>query len=100
MSIVHQRRFFTSSIIVVTLVLAGLAFPSILKRYSSALVVKATTPRSDRPAVPFSRLGPPQRCSACPPPMQRRIYVPAIELPEARTTEIVLNSRSPNEIEV
>ncbi|HET6978985.1 MAG TPA: hypothetical protein VFI24_21815 [Pyrinomonadaceae bacterium] len=42
----------------------------------------------------------PPRCSACPPPIPRRIYVPAIELAEAQHTEIVLNSRSPNEMEV
>ena len=42
----------------------------------------------------------PPRCSSCPPPIPRSIYVPAIELSEASTCEIVLNSRSAHEIEV
>jgi hypothetical protein len=42
----------------------------------------------------------PHHCSSCPPPSPRKIYAPAIELPEAGTCEIVLNSRSPHPIDV
>src|SRR5690242_18407759 len=42
----------------------------------------------------------PHHCSSCPPPSPRRIYAPAIELPEAGSCEIVLNSRSPHPIDV
>jgi hypothetical protein len=41
-----------------------------------------------------------QGCSSCPPPSEKRIYAPAIELKEAERCEIVLNSRSPNPIQV
>ena len=44
--------------------------------------------------------GKPRGCQSCPPPSARRIYAPAIELSEAKRCEIVLNSRSPNPIEV
>lgn len=41
-----------------------------------------------------------QACSTCAPPSPRRIYAPAIELKEAERCELVLNSRSPNPVEV
>lgn len=40
------------------------------------------------------------RCASCPPPSERRIYAPAIELREAERCEIVLNSRSANPVEI
>src|SRR5438045_5934739 len=40
------------------------------------------------------------QCPSCPPPSARRIYAPAIELNEAQTCEIVLNSRSANPIDI
>jgi hypothetical protein len=40
------------------------------------------------------------QCKTCPPPSQRRIYAPIVELQEAENCEIVLNSRSPHPIEV
>ena len=46
-----------------------------------------------------ARNGPPQ-CPSCPPPSPRRIYAPAIDLNEAQTCEIVLNSRSANPIDI
>lgn len=102
MGIVHQSRFFGSGICLLTLVIAVLVFPSTLKKYLSASFVEAT-PRSQKSASRPTAAGQgqkPRHCSSCPPPMPRRIYVPAIELREARTCEIVLNSRSPHEIEV
>src|SRR5437588_8215582 len=42
----------------------------------------------------------PSGCPSCPPPSARRIYAPAIELNEAQTCEIVLNSRSAQPIDV
>lgn len=39
-------------------------------------------------------------CTTCPAPSERRIYAPAIDLDEAGTCEIVLNSRSPHPIDV
>ena len=42
----------------------------------------------------------PSGCPSCPPPSARRIYAPAIELNEAQTCEIVLNSRSAHPIDV
>lgn len=51
-------------------------------------------------APPKTGLQPPDRCSSCPPPSERRIYAPAIELKEAERCEIVLNNRSPNPIDV
>jgi len=52
----------------------------------------ATTQLGQRPQ--------PTPCNSCPPPSAKRIYAPAIELREAETCEIVLNSRSPNPIDV
>ena len=42
----------------------------------------------------------PSGCPSCPPPSSRRIYAPAIDLDEAQTCEINLNSRSANPIDV
>jgi hypothetical protein len=42
----------------------------------------------------------PTPCNSCPPPSSKRIYAPAIELREAETCEIVLNSRSASPIDV
>ena len=96
MRMIHQRRLFSGALCVLTLTIAFLVIPSILKKYLSAHAGEAT-------AQPLAQTragqGPPS-CTACPPPMLRKIYVPAIELPEARTSEIVLNSRSANVIEV
>src|SRR5438067_8165756 len=39
-------------------------------------------------------------CPSCPPPSPRRIYAPAIDLSEAQSCEIVLNSRSANPIDI
>lgn len=100
MLIPHQRRFFSSAICVLTLVIAVLVLPSILKKYLSAYAGKATPQKSASPSTRAGQGQKPPPCSSCPPPILRRIYVPAIELQEARTCEIVLNSRSPHEIEV
>lgn len=43
---------------------------------------------------------PPTACPSCPPPSPRRIYAPAIDLNEAQSCEIVLNSRSANPIDI
>jgi hypothetical protein len=101
MHVVRQRRFFSSPICILLLVIAAAVF-AIPKTYSSADSAKVTRSNS-KPASLVTRViqgQTPQRCSACPPPILRHIYVPAIELPEARTCEIVLNSRSPQPIEV
>jgi hypothetical protein len=42
----------------------------------------------------------PPQCTSCPPPSPRRIYAPAIDLNEAQSCEIVLNSRSANPIDI
>jgi len=47
-----------------------------------------------------SKEKPPRQCSSCPPPSSRRIYAPAIDLNEAQSCEIVLNSRSANPIDI
>jgi hypothetical protein len=54
---------------------------------------------SESPRVQ-SKQQPPRQCSSCPPPSPRRIYAPAIDLNEAQSCEIVLNSRSANPIEI
>lgn len=54
----------------------------------------------DPTALAQSKKVRPDRCSSCPPPSERRIYAPVIELREAERCEIVLNSRSPNVVEV
>lgn len=97
---VRQGRL--SVVVILPLVLAAVVFPSISPRYPSARSVKAT-PRSHKSTsalTPVSQGKGRPPCKSCPPPILRKIYVPAIELPEARTCEIVLNSRSPNPIEV
>jgi hypothetical protein len=47
-----------------------------------------------------NRKQPSRQCSSCPPPSSRRIYAPAIDLDEAQSCEIVLNSRSANPIDI
>jgi len=42
----------------------------------------------------------PPQCPSCPPPSPHRIYAPAIDLNEAQSREIVLNSRSANPIDI
>lgn len=99
MRIIRPRKFFSSLICILSLVIVASIFAFIPKTNSSAHSAKATQPDTSH----VLRLGQgqtPPRCSTCPPPILRRIYVPAIEIQEARTCEIVLNSRSPQDIEV
>ncbi len=42
----------------------------------------------------------PATCSTCAPPKQQVIYAPLIDLPDAASTEIVLNCRSAHEMEI
>jgi hypothetical protein len=41
-----------------------------------------------------------QDCKHCSPPADQIIYLPLLDLPEARSSELVFNSRSPKEMEV
>src|SRR5947207_3971925 len=59
----------------------------------------STTTVSESPRVQSEKKAS-RQCHSCPPPSARRIYAPAIELNEAQTCEIVLNSRSANPIEI
>src|SRR5258708_28782940 len=64
----------------------------------SSVSNSSTTP-TESPRVQ-SKTQRPSGCPSCPPPSPRRIYAPAIDLNEARTCEIVLNSRSAHPIDV
>src|SRR5215217_4451463 len=99
MQVARQGRFFSSPISVLAFVIAAVVFPSILNTYPSAQSSDAN-PRLQKPATTKRPGQAPPPCNSCPPPTDRKIYVPAIDLPEARTAEIVLNSRSPHVIEV
>jgi hypothetical protein len=102
MRVVRPKRFFSSPISILSLVIVASVCVAIPVTYSSARSAKATRPDLQSASLvnPVGQGKNPPHRSSCPPPIPRQIYVPAIELPEARTTEIVLNSRSPQEIEV
>jgi len=70
--------------------------------FSLAHLTKAQNPEA-KPAAQASARSSKDKakpCTSCPAPSPHRIYAPAISLPEASSSEIVLNSRSPKVIEV
>ena len=78
-------------------VLLGLIVLRIFPHITSA---QAPDSKSGKSAITKKQQSDPRHCRTCPGPTIRRIYAPAIELNEASRAEIVLNSRSPNPIEI
>jgi hypothetical protein len=98
----RQKRFLPVALLILVSVVAAVSLAAIPARHrmEGSSHGDGQTPKA---SAPRSRLGPsptPHHCSSCPPPSPRRIYAPAIELPEAGACEIVLNSRSPHPIDV
>jgi hypothetical protein len=96
-----KKRFFPVPLLILVSVVA-VSLPAIPNRHlmEGSAHGGGHTPK---PSAPRSRPDPsptPHHCSSCPPPSPRRVYAPAIELPEAGSCEIVLNSRSPHPIDV
>lgn len=95
-----RRKFNFSLLLISFFAFITLALPVV--RNSGSLVPWFAHAAGKPEAVPSQRRqrerG--QPCPTCEPPSPRRIYAPAIELPEAERCEIVLNSRSPNPIDV
>lgn len=97
----RQKRFFPAPLLILVIVIGAVGLSAIPSRHLLAGSAHGggQTPKPS----PRSRPQPqptPHHCSTCPPPTPRRIYAPAIELPEAGECEIVLNSRSPHPIDV
>ena len=67
---------------------------------NEAIPFRDSTPQKQKKDKKPQQSPTPHQCSTCPPPSPRKIYAPAIELPEAGACEIVLNSRSPHPIDV
>src|ERR1044072_4398232 len=96
------KTFLTiTCIVIMAICFAILSQASVLSLFKNTTAAAAAAPpknvnirakETTRPQGPT-----PPRCS---PPIPHSVYVPAIELSEARTCEIVLNSRSAHEIEV
>jgi hypothetical protein len=96
-----QSRFLPIPLLILVLI-ATLSFPAISTKHlrkASASTIGQTPDPSMLGTQPRPTSSP-QHCSSCPPPSPRRIYAPAIELPEAGECEIVLNSRSPHPIDI
>jgi hypothetical protein len=97
-----KKRFFPIPLLVVMFVIGTVTFPAIPTRH----LLRVSAHTNGHSLEPFM-LGTlprptstPHHCNSCPPPVPRRIYSPAIELPEAGECDIVLNSRSPHPIDV
>jgi hypothetical protein len=97
-----QKRFFPVLLLIQVSVVVAVSNSALPIRH----LMEGATHRggqTPKPSVPrgLPRPSPtPHHCSSCPPPSPRRIYAPAIELPEAGECDIVLNSRSPHPIDV
>lgn len=101
MRVAGQKRFFHVRLLVLIAVIGTVSLTAIPTRH---LLEGSAQGRGHTPKPPGSppqqRPPAPHHCSTCPPPSPRKIYAPAIELPEAGACEIVLNSRSPHPIDV
>ncbi len=96
----NPRRKFNLSLLLISF-FAFITFALPVVRNSGSLVPWFAHAAGKPEAVPSQRRQRERRpCPTCAPPSPRRIYAPAIELPEAERCEIVLNSRSPNPIDV
>jgi hypothetical protein len=72
------------------------------------MLLSSSTPNSTSTSVPRRSIAARQqrmktnnnKCTRCSPPGDQLIYIPVIDLPEARGGEIVFNSRSPEAMDV
>lgn len=95
-----QKRSFPIPLLILVIVIGAVGLSAIPSRHLVAgSAHDEQTPKPSPGTRPQPRPSP-HHCSSCPPPSPRRIYAPAIELPEAGEGEIVLNSRSPHPIDV
>src|SRR5436190_5703391 len=87
----------------------GLIFITLILIAFSALIFRAESSTSKSPtgaAKHPNRLaeipapGFPQSCNTCAPPKTQVIYAPLIDLPDAASSEVVLNCRSAHELDV
>ncbi|HBB94091.1 MAG TPA: hypothetical protein DC054_01755 [Blastocatellia bacterium] len=95
-----QKRFFPVPLLMLLIIIGAVGLSAIPTRH---LWEGSAHGRTQKPSKAGTRPQPrptPYHCSSCPPPSPRRIYAPAIELPEAGECKIVLNSRSPHPIDV
>lgn len=72
----------------------------VLRIFPHITNAQAPDSKSEQSKITKKQQPDPRHCRTCPGPTLRRIYAPAIELNEASRAEIVLNSRSPNPIEI
>jgi hypothetical protein len=97
----HPLKTKHSSILMFLITLGFLVF---IFSYSSRgqtskIATPGQTPASSTPKKSRQRPDPKQ-CPSCPEPSQQKIYAPTIGLTEALDSQIVLNNRSPNVMDV
>jgi hypothetical protein len=99
MNEIYHTRHFAFLALTIAFLLGAMSFDGRFARAGGG----SLGPRSPRPSAPGVESGQrlkPTLCTTCSTPSLRRIYAPAIELPEAEQCELVLNSRSPHPIDV
>jgi hypothetical protein len=103
LSLSHSLNSIRQSLIVILLcsVIGYSILPShssasdiIRGRHDGGARIKETAPQQQK------KQGKKDKCPNCSPPGDQSIYIPLVDLPEAQGSELVFNSRSPQEMQV
>src|SRR5947209_7566206 len=99
MTRIARPHFFGASALILFLALSMLPAPSLLRPGKAQSASNDNTQHRERYGTRTTPTAP-EHCPTCKPPTQQTIYAPLFDVPEAASSEIVLNCRSVHTVDL